>query len=134
MFLPILIFEAALMLSTREFMRNIVPIGALATAALVISAVFVGISLNIALGMSLTALLFAADLYRLGRERHPRAASNWISQADVDQALLHRRQAQALSRITVREVLFELVSSGVLEASAAEDAAVRIGDEVGGPR
>ena len=59
MFLPILIFEAALMLSTREFMRNIVPIGALATAALVISAVFVGISLNIALGMSLTvALLF----------------------------------------------------------------------------
>ena len=55
-------------------------------------------------------------------------------QADVDQALLHRRQAQALSRITVREVLFELVSSGVLEASAAEDAAVRIGDEVGGPR
>ena len=55
-------------------------------------------------------------------------------QADVDQALLHRRQAQALSRITVREVLFELVSSGVLEESAAEDAAARIGDEVGGPR
>lgn len=54
-------------------------------------------------------------------------------QADVDRALLHRRQAQALSRITVREVLFELVSTGVLEASVAEDAAARIETEVGGP-
>ena len=32
MFLPILIFEAALTLSTREFMRNLVPISVLATA------------------------------------------------------------------------------------------------------
>jgi hypothetical protein len=51
---------------------------------------------------------------------------------DVDRALLHRRQAQALSRITVREVLFELVATGVLAPSAAEDASARIEAEVGG--
>ena len=51
---------------------------------------------------------------------------------DVDRALLHRRQAQALSRITVREVLFELVATGVLASSAAEDASARIEAEVGG--
>ena len=59
MFLSILIFEAALMLSTREFMRNIVPISALATVALVISAFFVGVAIDLALSVSLTvALLF----------------------------------------------------------------------------
>ena len=54
-------------------------------------------------------------------------------EADIDRALLHRRQAQAISRITVREVLFELVANGVLARSAAEDASARIEAEVGGP-
>ena len=59
LFLPILIFEAALMLSTREFMRNLVPIGALATVALAISAVVVGFAMNLTVGLSITvALLF----------------------------------------------------------------------------
>jgi CPA1 family monovalent cation:H+ antiporter len=59
LFLPILIFEAALMLSTREFMRNLIPIGALATIALVISAVLVGVSVVWALGWAFAvALLF----------------------------------------------------------------------------
>jgi hypothetical protein len=40
LFLPILIFAAAFSLSTREFMRNIVAIVALATVALVIAAGF----------------------------------------------------------------------------------------------
>ena len=59
LFLPILIFEAALMLSTREFMRNLIPIGALATVALAISAVVVGFAMNLTVGLSITvALLF----------------------------------------------------------------------------
>lgn len=59
LFLPVLIFEAALMLSTREFMRNLVPITALATVALAISAAVVGLSMNLAMGLSLAvALLF----------------------------------------------------------------------------
>ncbi len=57
--LPVLIFEAALMLSTREFMRNLVPIGALATVALAVSAVVVGLSMNLTTSLSMTvALLF----------------------------------------------------------------------------
>ncbi|CAN5849262.1 hypothetical protein BH20ACT6_BH20ACT6_13170 [soil metagenome] len=61
LFLPILIFEAALGLSTREFMRNLVAITALATVALVISAVLVGFGLHYALGIPLVvALLFGS--------------------------------------------------------------------------
>jgi CPA1 family monovalent cation:H+ antiporter len=57
--LPVLIFEAALMLSTREFMRNLVSIGALATVALAISAALVGFSMDLMFGLGLsTALLF----------------------------------------------------------------------------
>ncbi len=57
--LPVLIFEAALGLSTREFMRNLVPIGALATVALGVSAAVVGLSMNATAGLSMSvALLF----------------------------------------------------------------------------
>lgn len=59
LFLPILIFEAALNLNTREFMRNLLPIIALATVALAISAGLVGLSMHYAAGLTLTvALLF----------------------------------------------------------------------------
>ena len=57
LFLPILIFEAALKLVTREFMRNLVPIGALATVALAISAVLVGLSMHWAIGLSVSVAL-----------------------------------------------------------------------------
>ena len=59
LFLPILIFEAALNLNTREFMRNLLPIVALATVALAISAGLVGLSMHYAVGLTLSvALLF----------------------------------------------------------------------------
>jgi CPA1 family monovalent cation:H+ antiporter len=59
LFLPILIFEATLNLSTRDFLRNLGPILVLATVALAISATLVGFSLYYALGISLaSALLF----------------------------------------------------------------------------
>ncbi|MDJ0792025.1 MAG: sodium:proton antiporter [Acidimicrobiia bacterium] len=58
-FLPILIFEATLNISTRDFLRNLGPILVLATVALAISAAFVGYSLYFILGIPLTsALLF----------------------------------------------------------------------------
>ena len=59
LFLPILIFEATINLSTRDFLRNLGPILVLATVALAISATLVGFSLHWALGISLaSALLF----------------------------------------------------------------------------
>jgi len=48
LFLPILIFEATLNLSTRDFLRNLGPILVLATVALAISAALVGLSLHFA--------------------------------------------------------------------------------------
>ncbi len=57
LFLPILIFEAAFGLSTREFMRNLAPIAALATVALVISAVVVGLAVHTGLGVPIVAAM-----------------------------------------------------------------------------
>ena len=59
LFLPILIFEATINLSTRDFLRNLGPILVLATVALAISATLVGFSLHWGLGISLaSAMLF----------------------------------------------------------------------------
>jgi len=61
LFLPVLIFAAALGISTRAFVRNLGPILVLATVAFVISAALVGVALNLGLGIPLTAaLLFGA--------------------------------------------------------------------------
>jgi CPA1 family monovalent cation:H+ antiporter len=60
-FLPVLIFAAALSISTRAFFRNLGPILVLAIVAFGISAVLVGIALYLGLAIPLTAaLLFGA--------------------------------------------------------------------------
>ena len=51
--------------------------------------------------------------------------------ADVGHGVLRQRQAQALSRITVREVLRDLVTTGVISSSVAQAAGERIVDEIG---
>lgn len=48
----------------------------------------------------------------------------------LEHKVLHRRQAQALSRITVREVLRDLVATGVISETVATDAGDRIIDEI----
>ncbi len=61
LFLPVLVFEAALGLSVRAFFRNLGPILVLAVVALAISAALVGVALNAVLGTPLAAaLLFGA--------------------------------------------------------------------------
>jgi CPA1 family monovalent cation:H+ antiporter len=57
LFLPILIFEAVLNLSTRHFLRNLAPILVLATVALGIAATLVGVTLYYGLGVPLAAAL-----------------------------------------------------------------------------
>lgn len=57
LFLPVLVFAAALGLSTRAFFRNLVPILVLAIPALVVSAALVGIALWLGLGTPLSAAL-----------------------------------------------------------------------------
>ena len=51
-------------------------------------------------------------------------------EADIQHLTLHRRQAQALARISVREVLRDLVAAGVVSAGVAGDGAERILSEV----
>jgi hypothetical protein len=61
LFLPVLVFEAALGLSVRAFFRNLGPILMLAVVALLASAALVGGALALVLGTPLTAaLLFGA--------------------------------------------------------------------------
>ena len=57
LFLPVLVFNAALGLSTRAFFRNLVPILVLAVPALVVSAVLVGLALSFGLDIPLAAAL-----------------------------------------------------------------------------
>ena len=57
LFLPVLVFEAALGLSTHSFMRNLTPILVLAVVAFVFSAGLVGVSLWLGLGIPLAAAL-----------------------------------------------------------------------------
>lgn len=56
-FLPVLVFEAALALSTRDFLRNLGPILLLATAGMAIAAGIVGYSLHHFLNIPLAAAL-----------------------------------------------------------------------------
>ncbi|CAA9479364.1 MAG: hypothetical protein AVDCRST_MAG69-676, partial [uncultured Solirubrobacteraceae bacterium] len=58
-FLPVLVFEAALGLNVRAFARNLVPIIVLAIPALLVSAVVVAAGVHVVLGIPLVvALLF----------------------------------------------------------------------------
>jgi CPA1 family monovalent cation:H+ antiporter len=57
LFLPALVFVAALELSTRDFLRNLWPILVLATVALAIAATLVGVSLHIGLDIPVAAAL-----------------------------------------------------------------------------
>ncbi len=61
-FLPVLVFAAALGLSTRAFLNNIGPILVLAVLALVVSAALVGVSLYFLLGIPLAAALLFGTL------------------------------------------------------------------------
>lgn len=61
LFLPVLVFDAALRMNTRAFVRNIGPILVLAIPAMLVSALLVGIALHWGMGISLAAaLLFGA--------------------------------------------------------------------------
>jgi CPA1 family monovalent cation:H+ antiporter len=61
LFLPVLVFAAALGLDLRSFVRNLGPVLALAVPAFLVSAVLVGLSLHLVLGTALVvAFLFGA--------------------------------------------------------------------------
>lgn len=114
LFLPILVFEAALGLSTREFMRNLLAISALATVALVISAALVGVGLHYVLGMPiLIALLFGA----LISATDPVAVVAVFRDLGVPKRLLTLVEGESLLNDGVAIVLYEILLAGALGAA-----------------
>ncbi|WP_278313931.1 cation:proton antiporter [Lolliginicoccus levis] len=107
LFLPILIFEAALGLSTREFMRNLLAISALASAALVISATVVGLSLTALLGTPiLAALLFGV----LISATDPVAVVAIFRELGVPKRLLTLVEGESLLNDGVAIVLYNILA------------------------
>ena len=110
-FLPILIFEAALGLSTREFMRNLLAIVVLASVALVISAALVGAALTLALGVPLlAALLFGA----LISATDPVAVVAVFRELRVPKRLLTLVQGESLLNDGVAIVLYNILLLGAV--------------------
>ncbi|CAN5699248.1 hypothetical protein BH24ACT15_BH24ACT15_08120 [soil metagenome] len=114
LFLPILIFEAALGLSVREFARNLIAIVALATVALVISATVVGFGLNWALGIPLTAALLFGVLISA---TDPVAVVAVFRQLGVSKRLLTLVEGESMLNDGVAIVLVEILTVAALGGS-----------------
>jgi CPA1 family monovalent cation:H+ antiporter len=105
-FLPVLIFAAALGISTRAFFRNLGPILVLAIVAFVISAVLVGIALYLGLAIPLTAaLLFGA----LISATDPVAVVAIFRQLGVPERLLTIVEGESMLNDGVAIVLFNIL-------------------------
>lgn len=111
LFLPVLVFEAALGLSTRAFFRNLVPILALAVPALVVSAGIVGATLIVGLGVPVAAagvfgvLISATD---------PVAVVAVFRELGVPRRLLTLVEGESLLNDGVAIVLFNIFLAAAL--------------------
>lgn len=111
LFLPVLVFEAALGLSTRSFFRNLGPILVLAVPALLISAAVVGAALYRVLGVPLAAaLLFGA----LISATDPVAVVAVFRKLGVPQRLLTLVEGESLLNDGVAIVMFEILLAAAL--------------------
>jgi CPA1 family monovalent cation:H+ antiporter len=105
-FLPALVFEAALTLPARVFVKNLVPILALATFALSIATVLVGLMVHFGLGISLTAaLLFGA----LISATDPVAVTATFRELGVPNRLLVLVEGESLLNDGIAIVLFNIL-------------------------
>ncbi len=116
LFLPVLIFAAALGISTRAFFRNLGPILVLAIVAFGISAVLVGVALNLGLGIPLAAaLLFGA----LISATDPVAVVAIFRQLGVPERLLTLVEGESMLNDGVAIVLFNLLLAVALGGTAS---------------
>ncbi len=116
LFLPILIFEAALGLSVRAFFRNLGPILVLAVVAVLISAVLVGAALAVVLGTPLAAaLLFGA----LISATDPVAVVAVFRELGVPERLLVLVEGESMLNDGVAIVLFNILLGVALGEEAS---------------
>ena len=112
-FLPVLVFAAALGLDLRAFVRNLGSILALAIPAFLVSAVLVGMTLHLALGTALAAaLLFGA----LISATDPVAVVAVFRQVGVPKRLLTLVEGESLLNDGVAIVLFAILVEAALGA------------------
>jgi CPA1 family monovalent cation:H+ antiporter len=116
LFLPILIFEAALSLSTRYFLRNLSPILMLATAALAIAAALVGYSLHLILGLPLVAAVLFGVLVSA---TDPVAVVAVFREAGVSRRLLTLVEGESLLNDGVAIVGFNILLGAALGGSVS---------------
>lgn len=139
LFLPILIFEAALALSSRDFLRNLSPILMLATAALAIAAALVGYSLHLVLGIPLVAAMLLGVIVSA---TDPVAVVAIFREAGVSRRLLTLVEGESLLNDGVAIVGFNILlgaalggavgfASGVIEFATVFAGGVVIGSMVG---
>jgi CPA1 family monovalent cation:H+ antiporter len=113
LFLPVLVFEAALGLSTRAFFRNLGSILVLAVPALAVSAALVGVALRFGLGVSLApALLFGA----LISATDPVAVVAIFRRLGVPERILVLVEGESLLNDGVAIVLYQILLAGALGA------------------
>jgi CPA1 family monovalent cation:H+ antiporter len=116
LFLPILVFDAVLAASTREFLRNLVPIVALATVALAIAAVLVGTVLHVELGVPVAAALLFGVLISA---TDPVAVVAVFRDVGVPQRLLTLVEGESLLNDGVAIVGYELLLAAALTGSVS---------------
>ncbi len=120
LFLPVLVFAAALGIDLRAFVRNLTAILVLAVAAFLVSAVLVGITLHVALGTALaTAFLFGA----LISATDPVAVVAVFREVGVPRRLLTLVEGESLLNDGVAIVLFAIL----VEAATGEPVSVTAG-------
>ncbi len=116
LFLPVLIFAAALGISTRAFFRNLGPILVLAIVAFLVSAVLVGGALSLGLSIPLTAaLLFGA----LISATDPVAVVAIFRQLGVPERLLTIVEGESMLNDGVAIVLFNILLAVALGGQAS---------------
>ena len=121
LFLPVLVFEAAVGLSVRAFMRNLGPIVVLAVVALVVSAVLVGGALALVLGIPLAAaLLFGA----LISATDPVAVVAVFRQLGVPERLLVLVEGESMLNDGVAIVLFTILLAAALGGDVSVGAGI----------
>lgn len=105
-FLPALVFAAALELSVRSLLRNILPVLALATVAFAASAVLVGAAVTVGMGIpTAAALVFGA----LISATDPVAVVAVFKQLGVPKRLLTLVEGESLLNDGVAIVLFDIL-------------------------
>ena len=121
LFLPVLIFAAALGIDLRAFVRNLGAILALAILAFLISAVVVGITLHLTLG---TALAAAFVFGALISATDPVAVVAVFREVGVPRRLLTLVEGESLLNDGVAIVLFAILVEGATGSSVSALAGV----------